>query len=452
MWSHSQSAKYFFAAWVAFGVSSVIGLVLLPLSARAQGDFSMTVTPPLFQLSVAPGNIWKSSITVVNTNAYDITVYARPVDFAPTGEEGRGEFLKPMSDLNGSTSPDALSGWIAVSREGFVVPRDQTLTIPFTVAVPENAPPGGHYAAIMVTNQAGDPEKGTINVASAIASLVFLSVAGDVEEVGVIRDFYPDKVFNTTPEASFTLRFENKGNVHLKPVGNIVITNMWGRPRGTIEIGGKNEFGNVLPGSVRKFNFTWRGDDTELDIGRYKAITTLSFGSEGRQNISRTISFWVVPVVPLLKIMGGLGIMLFFAIWGAKRYIRHAVELASRQSGVPMVPLAPESKQPPSMPVPATKVTLSTLVAPLRPRAIDLRMGTLPLPDIEPEEERTFVERYWFLAAFTVVAAISVFWVNTFFEDAFTYERDYEITILKDDGETSTIASTTDATIHEETE
>ena len=73
-----------------------------------------------------------------------------------------------------------------------------------------------------------------------------------------------------------------------------------GQERGIIPINQASQFGNVLPESIRKFTFTWKGEWSVSDIGRYTAMATLAYGSEERQFASAKTYFWVIPVKLLL--------------------------------------------------------------------------------------------------------------------------------------------------------
>ena len=49
-----------------------------------------------------------------------------------------------------------LAEWFTITREAVVVPREQSKEVPFSVRVPFEASPGGHFAAILVgTKRAG---------------------------------------------------------------------------------------------------------------------------------------------------------------------------------------------------------------------------------------------------------------------------------------------------------
>ena len=286
----------------------------------------LTLTTPLFQITQSPGSEWTSSLRLVNSNHYDIVVSVKVQDFHPDGETGNAVLEdKPKAQ---PTDTAHMSGWIETNANSIYVKQNTTAYIPFTIHVPQNADPGGHYAAILVGTSPSDIKGGSgAGVGSAVSSLVFLRVPGDVVEKGDIRDFYANDGFVQTMDNSFVLRFENKGNVHLVPQGEIIITNMWGKERGKIAINEENTFGNVLPNSTRKFQFSWKGEPNPFEIGRYKAVATLAYGGDARQMASRAAYFWVIPLKPVFGILLGLICFGWFISWSIRRYIRKALNL-----------------------------------------------------------------------------------------------------------------------------
>jgi hypothetical protein len=448
--------SYRFAAWsIALAFAS---LLCIPEGARAQDSLAMTVTPPLFQVAVEPGESWRSSIRVVNNNPYDIDVYATAVGFEPVGEEGTGKFV-PIVEQQG-TSSATLAGWIELSNEPIRIPREQTAEVAFRVAVPEDASPGGHYAAIMVTNRPPEAGEGNqVSVASSIASLVFMRVAGDVVESGRIRDFYAEKYLYQSPESQFSIRFENQGNVHLLPQGGITIYNMWGKERGHIPINtDQANFGNVLPNTVRKFTFTWKGDMGLYDIGRYKAVATLAFGAENRQNVTAMAYFWVIPVWTTLKVLGALALFLAFFFWAIRAYIRRALALEAGNLQSPHATETPQTAPsnrrvlPSRRPHQESLPPLRTLVRPIEAGAVDLRRLAASKPVETKRVHKAarsssriadagtstltmgqFLRKYWLFFVFLAVVSICLMSLSTFFGDVLTKERDFEVTIEQSD-------------------
>lgn len=313
-------------ARISFFVTLLLS-TLLPYSLMAQEGQRLSVTPALFEMSAEPLQEWRSSIRVVNPNRYPLTVYVEPLNFVPRGEGGDGSLLPILeSESEGLT----LAEWIDLDRGAQVIAPEQTLDVPFVVRVPEAAAPGGHFAAFTVSTRppAATPGASQIRTAQVVTSLFFVRIAGDVVEKGSIREFRTEQLFVSQPEVTFNLRFENRGNVHLRPQGDIVITNMWGQERGIIPINRQAHFGNVLPDSIRKFTFTWEGDLSLADIGRYEAEVTLAYGQDARQFVTSTTNFWVIPLLPLLLTIGALAMVIGLGVWLIRWYVRRMLRLS----------------------------------------------------------------------------------------------------------------------------
>lgn len=313
-------------------VRAFIGLLICVFfltvsTASAQSALSLTVTPTIFEMTANPTQEWKSSVRVINPNPYEITVYADVVNFVSDGESGQGKFV-PL--IEGESHGQTIAEWVSITADPIVIAAEQTAVVPFSMAVPDGAPPGGHFAALLIGTKPPAESEGESQVITSqiITSLIFLRVTGDVVESGDIRSFRTSKSLLDKPEATFELRFENKGNVHILPQGDIKILNMWGQERGLLPINQKTMFGNVLPNSIRKYSFTWSGQWSLADIGRYTAVAALAYGDDSRQFASSETSFWVIP----WKIMGAvlLALIGFFALlsWAIKLYIRKMLTMA----------------------------------------------------------------------------------------------------------------------------
>jgi hypothetical protein len=303
-------------------------LLLLPQTVAAQEALTLSISPSLFDMSVNPNQEWRSSLRVINVNDYDLTVYLDVVNFMPQGEGGSGRFI-PISD-DTEAAGSTLAEWFVINRDPIVIPREQSLEIPIAVRVPEGAAPGGHFAAILVGTKPPTSESGQARVQTSqmVTSLFFARVAGDIRELGLVRNFTTSESVLDTPEVNFELRFENKGNVHLQPQGEIKITNMWGQERGIIPINQSTQFGNVLPESIRKFNFAWKGEWSFSDIGRYTAEVTLAYGTEARQFATAITTFWVIPFKLLFGILLIISLFALATTWLVRRYVRRMLSLA----------------------------------------------------------------------------------------------------------------------------
>jgi hypothetical protein len=288
---------------------------------------TLTISPTLFNAKVAPGQSWSSAIKVINGNDYPITVYPGVTDFAVNNETGRPE-LVPL-DVSVNQGDITLSSWVSLEQTEVLIPARQSVSVPFTMTVPFDAPPGGHYAAILISTRPGEatPNTSQVSTAQILTSLLFLKVDGNIIEQASIREFSTKRIVQK-PETTFTVRIQNEGNVHIQPQGEIKIFNMWGAERGIIPINQQTQYGLVVKESIRKFEFTWESTTSLFDLGRYQAVLTLGYGDEGRKFINQTTNFWVIPYTTIGIVFGGFLAIVWLVSLFIRLYIRRMLALS----------------------------------------------------------------------------------------------------------------------------
>ncbi len=408
-------------------------------SVYAQANqLTLTVTPPLIQITLEPGESWASGIEVVNSNAYALSVGAEVAPFAPTGEAGRVRFLPP--ETFGTSS--AATSWITLPTEPRVIPAGKTVTLPLSIAVPHDADPGGHYAAILIGNSAPRAAGGesALSVTGSIASLIFLRVAGNVVEAGRIRDFVTEKSLYDTAEARLSLRFENQGNVHIQPRGDITIYNMFGKKRGYIPINQEGRYGNVLPGSIRMFSYSWSSDTGEWDFGRYRAEATLGYGADTTQYAQATTYFYVLPIVPILKALAVVAAFVLVLGWAIRAYIRHALALGQGERHHDST--TPQSADMPHQKTIGTKrLSVQTLLLPVRAAVAPRTTPSTPRSAAGRPQHVVRIFFHTYRVFFAVVVFIALCWLaaSAYFEDVLTYERTYQVVEEHDGAATSSV-------------
>lgn len=403
----------------------------------AQEKQVVSVTPPLFQLSINPGDIWQSSVKVVNGNPYPLTVYAEVFNFKAVGEMGQGRFI-PLAESGNDKA--TLAEWINLPAGPYVIPPEQTVDVTFFVEVPENASPGGHYAAIQISTE---PPKDTGELAvltsQVVTSLLFMRVEGDMHESASIREFRAVDSFLDVPDATFSLRFENKGNVHLQPKGDIVITNMWGTERGTIPVNYQTHYGNVLPGTIRDFTFSWKSDFKMTDIGRYKAIATLGFGEDEIQNVTSVAYFWVIPIKWTLIVLAILGIFITLITLMVKAYVRRMLMLAGVDVDAQKTKESITEKE--SRVPRQTLHTYRAVAAPIRDGVLDLRtrLNTAEESlDVITTIGRFILSYKWFFISIGILIIIFVA-VTLYISNATEQNQEYQVTV--EEGATTSVST-----------
>jgi hypothetical protein len=403
-------------------VSGVFAIALFPFFASAQESLSLSVSPTLFEMTANPDQKWDSGVRIINSNPYEIVVYADVVNFAPQGEGGQGMFIPvDPSDTEGQT----LAEWINLKEREIIIPAEQTANIPFSISVPEDAPPGGHYAAMLVGTKPPANTEGSsfLQTAQVVTSLIFLRVTGDVIEDGAIREFRSVKTLVEKPEMSFELRFENKGNVHILPQGEIKILNMWGQERGIIPVNRQMLFGNVLPEQIRKYSFSWAGEWSFSDMGRYTAVATLGYGYDNKQFVTSETFFWVLP----WKIASTIALLLigfiYLITWAIRIYIEKMFTLA----GV-------SSSQYNNHKLVNTKSQTLSVAAPIEAGILDLR--TKLKSSTNAGQKLTvlfeFVRKnkiFFFVVVLVIAFIMSSVW---YVKNASVTERGYEVVVNSD--------------------
>lgn len=300
----------------------------------AAGQVALTITPPLIKNNINPGDVWQSSIKVVNNNSEATDVYVEVRDFKSGRESGTVEFLPPAAEGEDS---HLLSSWIVIDNGPIKFEPYESKEITFIIDVPEDASPGGHYAAIMIGTKPpeGEAKGAVINISTLISSLLLLNIGGDAVEEGKIREFSVPQSIYSRPEVDFTVAFENTGNVHIQPKGDIKIYDMFGKSAGSMSLNRGSEFGNVLPGATRTWDdFHWQGEEGVSKMGRYRAELHLNFGSRAIQNDYRAIYFWVLDFKVLGIFFGSLFIILGLLIYLIRAYIRRAILRTQRDIGM----------------------------------------------------------------------------------------------------------------------
>ncbi len=412
-----------------------LALLLPGAVVSAQDSLVISITPPLIQNSVEPGDFWQSQIKVINNNAYPITVYADVMHFLPKGEQGQGSFAPVVPDPDGGTT---LPEWITITREAITIPREQSQIVPFTIDVPENAPPGGHYAAVLIgtrpNEEAGDM---LVQTSQLVTSLFFVQIEGDIDEVATIREFRTEARLSESPEADFVLRLENKGNVHVQPQGNINIYNMWGKERGVVPLNHRSQFGNVLPNTIRKFTFSWEGEPSLSDIGRYTALATIGYGNKSKRFVSAETHFWIIPIRATLITLTIVVVLVWLIIFAIRRYVRKMLLMAgvrpvqadrsfrtARQTNSEAAELDPDAS-----------LTQPRVLAPLLFAISELRARVQTRQALQ-EKIRTLITFLWeyklFIAAFLAFIGI-MFVVIQYVSTTQADERRYEVAITEAD-------------------
>ena len=297
--------------------SLIFSLIFLFTFLLAHNVQAITVSPPLIDQEISPGMSVKGEIVIINDTSSDQTYYSVIQSFVPKGEEGDQEYL-PETDVAG------LPSWIHLEEKQISLKPGESKKIKYTIDVPPNAEPGGHYATVFYSLSPSKNMKGTgIGIASKTGILFLIRVSGDIVEQANIESFTSNKNLFTHLPAMLSLRIRNTGNVHIRPFGTLEVRNMWGGVVARVEANPKKSA--VLPNSIRRLD-TWWIKSTNIDensgflaelknewrnfaLGRYTAKVNVKYGKSKTSLPEKVVSFWVFPWA-IISIIVGLLILL----------------------------------------------------------------------------------------------------------------------------------------------
>lgn len=318
----------------------IISFVLLVGSMLPFEVAALTVSPVRIELFGDPGTLLKGELLLINEQEISRTFYSSCENFEATGETGTPSFI---------SGEEGLATWIETATSITLEPGEEK-EVPYTITIPQDADPGGHFAAIFWgTSPPKAEEGGQVSIGAKVGILILLRVSGEIEEGGGILEFSAkdkQKFFSTLP-VQFAYRFQNGGDDRIRLKGEITIRNIFGK---TLEVLPANRSeGNVLPQSIRKFEVTWEKEDsskqqvasdregflTDLKrewnnfaFGRYTAELNLEYGTEG-ETAQASFSFFIVPWRILSIVLFILAVLVFFFIIGIKRYNKWIIARAS---------------------------------------------------------------------------------------------------------------------------
>lgn len=196
-----------------------------------------------FRHEVAPGGTVTDRVTVSNYADRDITFKLYASDGVTTAD---GAF-----DLLPSGVPPAGGGaWVTLEQQEVTIGAQQSVTVPFTIAVPADAVPGDHPAGIVAALTTSAGADGAVGMERRVGARIHLRVPGEItpmiEVQNLSADFEGEWSLTEGGSSAIAMDLVNTGNVRVSGEATLEITGplgLWGR---TVELGTIPE---ILPGN-----------------------------------------------------------------------------------------------------------------------------------------------------------------------------------------------------------
>lgn len=278
-------------------VATLIALFLSPGVSHAQVGISLF--PIKFDITVAPGQTYSDTITVINPNNFPIGVQPEVENLAG-GNQG-------SIDLVETNIPHGLSAWITINKSEFTLAPQQQLQVPFSITVPADGEPGGHYGAILFRGLSATSTGAGVGISGRVGSVVLLNVPGGSSATGNIASFTGPAAYTSHGPLNFSFTVNNTGNTHFTPQGQITLS---GPFFGSTVI--PFTPGIVFPGYDRTFTASWPG---RYAFGPLTATLSLTMPNN-TSTVVQSITFFMFPWQETLIVLVVLILLyLIFRTW-----------------------------------------------------------------------------------------------------------------------------------------
>jgi hypothetical protein len=282
----------------------------LYLKASAQEtQRTITISPPSEVITLNPGQRSEGKLKLINNGDAPLTFSVTTKDFIVTDTQGTPHIVGDDEKVDQRFSA---SSWLDVYPRSFTVAPHQKQDLTYYIQVPSNARPGGHYAAVVYTPDmgAGKDETGAA-INSQIGTLFLIGVGGPITESANVSLFTAP--FSEYGPVDVFTQIRNLGDLHIRPLGNITVTDLLGK---TVSTTMKEQ--NIFPaGGLRDYTNTV---GQKLMIGPYKAKMTATYGKENDKFLVATVTFWVFPwKITLIIVLIIIALVLYFKLYRKRK-------------------------------------------------------------------------------------------------------------------------------------
>ncbi len=293
------------------------GVSLLPSRSYAAettpNNNVLKVAPVRSDIVVSPGQSHTVEATVTNITNSPITIRAIANDFIAGDEQGAPALILAENEYAPNHSLKRFMGPLPT----VTIPAGKGTTIRVVIKVPANAAAGGYYGAVRFAPSSAT-SGGEVNMNASAASLILLTVPGDMVEAADLTNFEiqqsgkSGEFFQSSNSLETFVRFKNNGSTHVGPTGKISVKS-GDKVVYEYDFNAEDPKDMVLPDSARY----WRVPLKNIgSFGKYTVHATFTYGSKNK-TVEAVKSFWVVPVVVIIGTVVGVLVLvgLIVGIW-----------------------------------------------------------------------------------------------------------------------------------------
>jgi len=301
---------------ILFFVTSYFFVV--PRKAMSQG-FSLSITPPLVEITIRPGEKILYTFDVENHSPTPITLQAGITSFSPTDEHGHIQINPSQTDQSAPNFFSLLNAHLNLNQP-FTLKSHEKRQLILRIKIPDQTAEQDYYQTLLL--QQVDSQQINANNSTrflgGIGSNILLTVSqsGSPQKEVEIIEFHPQnlilgKFVDSLKPIKMVLRLKNTGRAFFKPIGDISFqkTNASKNNQSTSSIL-RSE--NILPNTIRTIkclNGNCQFQNPPL-LGSYQAQLNFRLGPKGVKK-QACVTFWLLP----LQLIGGLFLSLILGMF-----------------------------------------------------------------------------------------------------------------------------------------
>ena len=189
------------------------GLSYVPVSAK-DAVRGLALSPLRSEYDIDPGGSKNTAIKVSNFTAKPLDVTMDVEEFNVTGQQYDYQF----------SADTGVSKWVSFATNNLHINPGQTRDDEVTVTVPAGTEPGGYYISLFATNDQ-PAAAGAVRTVERVASLLYITVAGDVTRTGSLKSLQSPFIFDGYTK--WKMLIANTGTTHFRSQYTVSLRNIF---------------------------------------------------------------------------------------------------------------------------------------------------------------------------------------------------------------------------------
>lgn len=282
---------------VKFGLI-ILGVLLFAsishqaVMAQTTSDVStITLTPVKQRIEASTSQTKTGSLTVINNGKtdYDFIVYAQPYSVSDVQ-------YKPDYTTSGPRT-DAYS-WVKFDKTSYHLNPGERVDVAYTISVPPNTTPGGHYGVIFAEMQpkAQDATQSILRN-KRVGTILFVNVKGDtIDKASFVSDSV--SFWQSQPPLVASLQIKNEGNTDFVATTSMTVKDLFGQTKYSV-----SQQSTIFPSTTREISMQWNQIPW---FGLYKVELHASYLKDSHDSSHYVLMMprWLLPITLLIVVIG----------------------------------------------------------------------------------------------------------------------------------------------------